>query len=237
MKKVDLFLGLILVFLVIFTLGIIFNPGWSKIIDINKIFYSDPTLQLNYWTVIGLVMVICFIGALIPIPIPYAIPVATFSYLWFQNYSNPWIYISGLILTSALGNSIGDSIDYLIGNGTSILANQVQINQSDRWATLILKKPRLIPIIIFLFALTPLPDSALLVPLGFVRYSITKTLFYMYLGKIGMMLGVALAGVYGIEFLLSVIYSDNGWITSLIILYAIWFIMVILVKVKIKKSI
>ncbi|MHA1820246.1 MAG: hypothetical protein ACTSU2_14095 [Promethearchaeota archaeon] len=101
----------------------------------------------------------------------------------------------------------------------------------NRWARIIYSKPKLIPVIIFLFGLTPLPDSLLLMPLGVVKYKFWKTMFWSGLGKLLMMLTVALAGVIGFEWLLDMLGGSGGsWWTGMVVLYISYIIVIVMVK-------
>mgnify|MGYP006310975451 CR=1 FL=1 len=83
------------------------------------------------------------------------------------------------------------------------------------------------------FALTPLPDSLLLVPLGIVQYPMKKKLFWMYIGKIGMFLIVVIAGILGIEPILNLLgegSSENGVIVGIMLLLLMWAIIGLLAK-------
>jgi membrane protein YqaA with SNARE-associated domain len=50
--------------------------------------------------------------------------------------------------------------------------------------------------IIFLFAILPLPDDVILIPLGMLRYDLKKAMIAMFTGKSIMCIGVAYAGKY-----------------------------------------
>jgi membrane protein YqaA with SNARE-associated domain len=236
MKKIDRFL---LFFAII--LGLISVLAWrfpnvGQYFDINKWFQNDSISESDFWLVIIFVMVVCFIGALIPMPVPYAIPVATFSYQWINSASNPWILIVLLCLFAALANSFGDAFDYIIGRGTNAVISKDDPALSSRWSKIILAHPKTIPFIIFLFALTPFPDSLLLVPLGFIKYSPKKALFAMYLGKFGMMMIIAVAGIFTIDPILALLGGEGSWITGVLLLWFMYLIILIMVKIKPKKD-
>ncbi|MHA1612760.1 MAG: hypothetical protein ACTSYU_11950, partial [Promethearchaeota archaeon] len=70
MKKIDWFLIIFLIILIILTPIILMNPDFATYFDINTWFESDNYENLNYWTVIGFLIVVSILGALVPIPIP-----------------------------------------------------------------------------------------------------------------------------------------------------------------------
>jgi large-conductance mechanosensitive channel len=69
------------------------------------------------------------------------------------------------------------------------------------------------PLLIFIFAATPLPDDAFLIVLGLAQYSIVKTLVFCFLGKFVLcfissaiplwladtVIGETMLGLYGID--------------------------------------
>lgn len=235
MKKIDRFL---LIFA--FILGIISLLAWrypnvGQYFDINKWFQNDSISESDFWLVVLFVMLVCFLGALIPMPVPYALPVATFSYQWSLSMTNPWALIILLCLFAAFANTIGDSIDYIIGRGTNVVISKDDPVLSSRWGKIVLAHPNAIPLIIFLFALTPLPDSLLLVPLGFVKYSPRKALFSMYLGKFGMMVLIAVAGIYTISPIMALLGGEGSWVTGVLLLWFMYLIIFIMAKIKPKE--
>ncbi|MCF2141684.1 MAG: hypothetical protein K9W44_16650 [Candidatus Lokiarchaeota archaeon] len=235
LKKIDWFLIVFLLILIVLTPIILTNPDFAKNFDISVWFGSESYAQLNYWAAIGFLILVSFLGALIPIPIPYIIPAALFASAYFNSdsISYPYLKIIGIIFLAALGNSIGDFLDYIIGNGAGHVMEKDQPDLTDKWSQRILKKPKAIPGIIVAFGLTPLPDSLLLVPLGLVKYPIKKTLFWMYVGKVGMFLLVVMAGILGIEPILNLLGEgggDSGSIAGIILLYLMWLIVALMAK-------
>jgi membrane protein YqaA with SNARE-associated domain len=207
-------------------------PDFGNLFIITNWFGTETPSDVTYGLAIGFTMLACFLGALVPFPIPYAIPVSTFAYLWFFNSPNPWLWMTILVATAALANTIGDSFDYIIGRGAEYFVSKDDPGQTNQWAQLILTKPRWIPFIVFLFALTPLPDSLLLVPLGIVKYSPKKALIAMYLGKFLMMWAYAWAGILTIDPLLALLGGEGSWVSGILLLFGVWLIMAIMLKVK-----
>lgn len=218
------------------TILAIYNPNIGTAIDPNNWFHVEGYSLDNYWQVILIMVIVCFLGALVPFPIPYVLPVSVYGLYIFTNAANPWPMIVGLIFISALGNTIGDSIDYLIGNGAQHLMKNEDPGQLDRWGKLILQKPKYIPTVIFLFGLTPLPDSLLLVPLGMVKYSFKKAVVFMYLGKVGLLTIAVFGWIGGNIWLIGLIGGESGWVSGMVLLYGVWLIMTIMLKVKINPS-
>ncbi|MHA1519453.1 MAG: VTT domain-containing protein [Promethearchaeota archaeon] len=232
MKKIDWFLIIFLIILIILTPIILMNPDFATYFDINTWFESDNYENLNYWTVIGFLIVVSILGALVPIPIPYIIPAAVVASAYYQStvVTNPILKIVGIVFLAALGNAIGDFLDYVIGNGAG---HAMETDVTDKWSQRILKYPKAIPWIIFAVGLTPLPESLLLVPLGMVKYSIKKTLLYMYIGKIGMFTIVVISGIFGITWIMDLLgegSGDTGSIVGIVLLFLMWLIIFLMAK-------
>ncbi len=201
---------------------------------IEDLFTAD---EFSIWAAISLTMLACFLGALIPVPIPYMIPVFTFSMTWFQDgIQNAWLYILIIVLAAAISNTIGDMLDYVIGLGSEKVLERDDPELQNRWAKLILKKPKVIPWVITLFAVTPLPDSLLLVPLGFIKYPAKKTIFAMFIGKIVMMGVTALAGLITVDWFTNLVLSEGSWVWGVIFLYIMWLMIFIMVKINPEKE-
>ena len=241
MKKIersDLFLIIFLVIIVIVTIVCFVFRDVGALLDVSNWFDIDALGTANYWMAIGIVSILCFIGAIIPIPVPYMIPVALFSAAWVAgNAYTAGILITGMVFFSALSNTIGDILDYYIGRGAEYVISQDDPELQNRWGQIILKKPKVIPGVILIFGISPLPESLLMVPLGMVKYDVKKTFIWMFLGKIIMMLIMAFLGIFLEEAL--GLFSGEG-ITGLIIgLASLWlmFIMILfMVKYKPKND-
>ena len=227
--KTNIFLSIFLIIIIIITILSIIFPHIGTFFAVGNWF---PNLeQVNYWIAIAFVMLLCFLGALIPIPIPYMLPVALFTATWINSYDYAWLLIIGLVFFSALSNTVGDILDYYIGRGTEYVLSKENPDMENRWSKIILYKPKLIPGVIVIFGVSPLPESLLMVPLGIVKYDVKKTFFWMFIGKIMMMCIMVGLGIFGLEYLLS---GDNP-LLGIVVLYIIWLMIAFMVKYKPKK--
>jgi membrane protein YqaA with SNARE-associated domain len=107
-------------------------------------------------------------------------------------------------ISSGLGSTIGEFSSYFIGVASKRIIDdrykrQVQITRR------LLEKYGMM--LIFIFALTPLPDDLLLVTFGIVDYDLRKAFTAMLAGKILMNIGVAYAGRYSFPTLWTYITS------------------------------
>jgi membrane protein YqaA with SNARE-associated domain len=129
------------------------------------------------------IFLLAFIGALsIFIPIPYTVVIFTLGGLFDPVF---------LALAAGFGAGLGELAGYSLGAyGAKIISRErrrkmeFMVKVFNRWG----------PLAIFIFALTPLPDDLLFIPLGMMRYSIVKTFVSALAGKIAMNFILAYSG-------------------------------------------
>ncbi|MEM2961353.1 MAG: VTT domain-containing protein, partial [Candidatus Bathyarchaeia archaeon] len=129
--------------------------------------------------------IVSFLGATsILIPIPYTVLIFTLGKM-------PYIDPNLLALSAGLGAALGEFFGYIMGYyGRAIISEEKK-----RKADYILRLfSRYGAITIFIFALTPLPDDLLFIPLGIMRYSFIKAFIPCLMGKISMSLILAYGG-------------------------------------------
>ena len=233
-KKTDIFLGVFLGIIVIITFLCALHPDFGEFFSIENFFKTAALDKVPIWVAMGFTALVCFIGALVPFPIPYAIPITLFAAVWINEYGIlAWGLILMLVLIATLANTLGDLVDYLIGDGAQHIISKDNPEAQNRWSKIILSNPRAIPGLILLFGLTPLPDSLLMVPLGMAKYDLKKTMLYMIIGRFFMMLIFALAGVlaFDLMYLEGSSEEGTGWILGIVLLYLLWVIIVLMVKI------
>jgi membrane protein YqaA with SNARE-associated domain len=233
LKKIDVFL--IILFVVITFIAILsaFNPNFGNYFSLKNFFETSELDKVPLWVAIGFTALVCFLGALIPFPIPYALPISLFSAVWIKAYGMPaWGLILLLVFIATIANTIGDLVDYFIGEGANYVMSKDDPEVQNKWARIILSRPKAIPGVIMVFALTPLPDVLLMVPLGMVKYDIKKTVFYMFIGRFIMLLIFALAGVFTIELVYAEGSGESGteWILGVVLLYLMWLLIAVMAK-------
>lgn len=76
-----------------------------------------------------------------------------------------------------------------------------------------------------MFAITPLNDDLLIVPLGLIKYSPKKTIFFCWFGKLGLMLIFA----YNLVNICGLIGGED-WLLSIASLYAIVIMVYVIVR-------
>ena len=234
LKKMDVFLIALFAIITIIAILAALNPNFGEYFSLKNFFESSELEKVPIWVAIGFTALVCFLGALIPFPIPYALPITLFSAVWIKTYGLPaWGLILLLVLIATIANTLGDLVDYFIGEGANYVMSKDDPEVQNKWAQIILKRPKAIPGVIMIFALTPLPDVLLMVPLGMVKYDTKKTVFYMFIGRFIMLFVFALAGVFTIELLYAEGSGEGGteWILGVVILYLMWLLIAVMVKI------
>jgi uncharacterized membrane protein YdjX (TVP38/TMEM64 family) len=162
---------------------------------------------------------VCIMGNIsIFLPIPFALIVYAFG-----ATLNPLL----LGLVSGLGSTIGEMASYFLGwGGRKVIENRYG-SRLDAVEKLI---ERYGALSVFLFALLPIPDDLLLIPLGMMKYDIKKTFFAMLLGKTIMCLFLAYAGAFSLNYMKD-IFSSGGVFSG--VLSVILLVLIIIAMLKI----
>jgi len=118
------------------------------------------------------------------------------------------------------GSTIGEFSAYLIGRGGRRVIDE---RYGKRLETAKLLVQRYGMAVIFAFAVLPLPDDLILIPLGMLRYNLKKAMTAMFLGKTIMCVAVAYAGRYSYTFIRDIFASSGllGGLASTLLLAAI----------------
>lgn len=150
---------------------------------------SQPPEWIYFWLNLGYfgAFVFSVIGAAsIIIPVPYTLLI-----FWLGVFKFDPILLA---LAGGTGSAIGESAGYLLGYyGRKRLSGERQ----RRMSYLVQLIGNYGPIAIFIFALTPLPDDLLFIPLGILRYKFVKVFIPALLGKILMVFIVSYIGRTG----------------------------------------
>ena len=208
LKKIDAAFIVIIAILTVISVDLLINKAHQEAIEnISKYepFQNLGTgLLITFW--------VCVIGNLLPIPTPYT---------WVVCYSSqPFkvnLFIPLLIgFIASLGCLIGEIGGYILGRGTAEIISDERKEKLKKLQQYLIDHPRLAPLLIFVAALTPISDDLITIPLGIIKYSPKKTIFWCWLGKFGLMLIFA----YNLINICNLIGGEN-WILSIITLYVI----------------
>jgi len=165
------------------------------------------------------VFLISLVGAMsIIIPIPYTLVI----YL-LGSFLNPLL----VAVSGGLGSALGEFSGYVLGYyGRAVLSEDrrrkmdymMKVFQRYGFAG------------IFFFALTPLPDDLLFIPLGIMRYRFWKVFVPAFLGKMLMCFILAFSGHLSIG-VIKVVFGEGGWLGTIVTTALLIIIIVAIFKI------
>ena len=166
---------------------------------------ADLVTQYGY---LGAFLISIFGNFTIFFPVPFTITIYAFG-----ATLNPLL----LGFVCGIGSTVGEFSAYLIGVGGRRVIEGRYEERLESAKRLI---QRYGAVIIFLFALLPLPDDVILIPLGVLRYDLRKALIAAFLGKVVMCTIVAYAGRFSYTFVRDIFESGGiiGGVASVALL-------------------
>ena len=151
------------------------------------------------------IFLISLIGAMsIFFPIPYTVVIFALG----ERFEPLWIAVA-----AGIGSAIGEFSGYLLGVGGRKVISEKYKKKMDFLVRVFNKYGA---ITVFLFALTPLPDDLLFIPMGVMRYSIVKAFIPALIGKFCMNLIVAYSGRFSIQIIRDIFGVENDWVSATI---------------------
>ena len=161
------------------------------------------SIQYGYFGI----FLISLIGAMsIFFPIPYTVVIFT---LGGVSSLDPVL----IALVAGFGSAIGEFSGYLLGLGGRKAIGEKYKKKMDILVRVFNKYGS---IVIFIFALTPLPDDLIFIPLGVMRYSLLRAFIPALIGKMTMNLIVVYSGHFSIGFIRDIFGVDSDWVSALI---------------------
>jgi membrane protein YqaA with SNARE-associated domain len=176
---------------------------------------TDFALQFGY---LG-VFIISFIGSVsIIFPVPYTLVI-----FFLGSVLDPvFVAVSG-----GLGAALGEFSGYLLGySGRTVVSEE----RRKKMGYMVKLFDKYGPLSIFFFALTPLPDDLLFIPLGVMRYPFVKAFIPALLGKMLMTFILAFSGQQSIE-LIEVVFGGAGWLGIIITVVMLVVIIVGMIRI------
>ena len=165
------------------------------------------------------VFIISFIGSVsVVFPIPYTIVI----YL-LGAVLNPVL----VALSGGLGSALGEFSGYALGYYGRAVVSEERRRKMDYMVKLF---ARYGPAAIFFFALTPLPDDLLFIPLGVMHYPFWKAFMPALLGKVLMTFILAYSGQQSIT-LIETLFGGSGLLGVVITSALLILIIVAMVKI------
>ena len=180
--------------------------------------WLDVFINLGY---VGVFLISALGAASIFIPIPYSA-----TYYMLGTSLNP-LYIA---IAGGLGSAVGELSGYAAG-----YFGQVFIDEKQKKRMFYLMKifDRFGPLLVFLFALTPLPDDLLFIPLGISRYNFVKVFIPCLVGKIIMAYILAYSGKVSFQSI-NMLFSESGgsiWFSTILTIIVLTAIIVIMTRI------
>ena len=189
------------------------------VLDIDENWLLDQmknfALQYGY---LG-VFIISFIGSVsVVFPIPYTIVI----YLLGAVLNPVLVAISG-----GVGSALGEFSGYALGYYGRAVVSEERRRKMDYMVKLF---ARYGPAAIFFFALTPLPDDLLFIPLGVMHYPFWKAFMPALLGKVLMTFILAYSGQQSIA-IIETLFGGSGLLGVVITSALLILIIVAMVKI------
>ena len=158
------------------------------VITVGVFLFRDSIAELGGYGYWGAFLVSLVSNATIVIPVPAIIIILAL------GAALPPVFVG---LAAGIGSAIGEMTAYIVGvSGRGLVENRRLYDRLAEW----LKKWGVM--IIFLFAITPLPFDLLGIVAGVLRFPIWKFFLACWLGKTALNIIIAYAGFYGWEFVL-----------------------------------
>jgi len=184
--------------------------------------WIDYLLQFSY---LG-VFLISLVGTMsIIIPIPYTFVILT---LGMRGVMDPLL----LTFAGGLGSAVGEFSGYVLGYYGRAVVSEKRRRKMDYIVRVL--ENRYGPVVVFLFALTPLPDDLLFIPLGVLRYSFVRAFIPCFFGKLLMCAILAYGGQLYYD-VLSTVFGGGTFrvelLTSVITAILLVFIFVAMFKI------
>ncbi|MEM2319409.1 MAG: VTT domain-containing protein [Candidatus Bathyarchaeia archaeon] len=144
-------------------------------------------------------------SASIIFPIPYTVILFTLAPL---ETFNPIL----MALASSIGSAVGEFSGYLLGLG----GRKIISDKKKRKMEFLLKIfGKYSSLAIFIFALTPLPDDLLFIPLGVMRYKFVRAFVPAFFGKLCMSLIIVYSARFAIGAIKDVFGLESDLTTTL----------------------
>jgi membrane protein DedA with SNARE-associated domain len=165
-------------------------------------------------------------GSLIPfLPVPYLMPI-----VFMARTLDPFF----LGIAAGVGGSVGKLTSYFFGRfGRRFLSEE----RKRKIAVLGMAIAKYEMLAVFIFALTPLPDDIVYIPVGLTGLSIAKFMIANMLGKIVLSWIVAYAGRFYFDLATLFLGEGNGLLVTIIAIVAMAAITVLLLRVDWEKVI
>ncbi len=181
-----------IIFLSLFVVVIIvlaaLNLNMGKIMT-NIVDWFETKVGL-FGIFLGIFVISIFGNFTVIFPVPYTIALVAVA----TRPSISALHVVLMGIAAGAGAALGESSAWLIGRASKKVIEgsmEKQVARAQKWID-----KGLAPLIIFLFAATPLPDDAILIFIGLLGYALWKTIIWCFFGKIALTTGTGLVAKY-----------------------------------------
>jgi len=175
-------------------------------------------LQYGYLGIFAL----SFLGAAsIIFPIPYTLVIF---YLGSLRIFDPFL----IAISGGAGSALGEFFGYFLGYYGRVVLSKERQRKIDYVVKVFSRYGALA---IFLFALTPLPDDLLFIPLGIMRYSFVKAFIPSLAGKILMCLILAYGGHLSVNIIKNFMGEKGSYVSIIASTVLLIVVLIIILKV------
>lgn len=144
--------------------------------------------QLASYGKVGMFVLALFANMTLVIIVPYNLPMFT-----LVIYADSLWEVAAIGAATGFGGGIGETASYAVAHSLASHVDNLSESSLFRWTkATIERRPRLIPLFVWLASATPVPDISIIVPLSLIRYPWTKMILPMITGKIFQNVVVAL---------------------------------------------
>jgi membrane protein DedA with SNARE-associated domain len=165
------------------------------------------------------VFVISFIGSVsVVFPVPYTIIIP-----FLGTILDPFL----VAISGGLGSALGEFSGYVLGYTGRAVVSEERLKKMDYMVKLF---DRYGPVSIFLFALTPLPDDLLFIPLGIMRYPFWRAFIPALFGKMLMTFVLAYVGQQYFE-VIEALFGGSGLVGIIVSVVLLIIIIVAMIKI------
>ena len=188
------------------------SVGWENAfgLQLQDLVSWMQTLSVQYGY-FGIFLISLIGAAAIFFPIPYTVVIFALAGL---KMNGNWVFEPLWIAVAAgIGSATGEFTSYLVGFGGRKAIGEKYKSKMD---VLVRVFNRYGWLVIFIFALTPLPDDLLFIPLGVLRYSVVRAFIPALIGKFCVNLIVAYSGRFSIHAIQSVFGAESDWMSIVI---------------------
>ena len=128
---------------------------------------------------------------------------------------------------------VGEMVGWFVGRGAAEVISEERAENLKKYQEYAVNHPKVIPFLIFLAALTPINDDNITVPAGLIKVKFRTTVFWCWLGKLGMMTFMAYNAFGLLNFIrggLCGLFGGENFLTSIIFLWVTVIIIYVLLK-------